>query len=151
MKKVIKSISIALLIIAWIGVVAFLGYAYTEQYRWDGTSWYLRSDDDQSIKTFTKYGTIEDAIIYSYGIEKLWFQTFSAKGIRFEDYIAKPHMTLKKLLGEYDSKKLTKDIIEYNINGTPLTKFVKYKNNLIAIGITEDSEKTVELFKKYSQ
>ena len=58
-------------------------------------------------------------------------------------------MTLKRMLGEYESKNLTKEIVEYNLGGTPLTKLIKYRNNLIAIGIVEDSENVVDIFKNY--
>lgn len=149
MIKVTKNIVIALLIIVGAGTVAFLKYAYTLQYRLDGTSWYLRFEEEQTEKTFTKYGEIEGVKIYGYGIEKLSFQTFDAKGISFKEYIDKPHMTLKRMLGEYESKNLTKEIVEYNLGGTPLTKFIKYRNNLIAIGIVEDSENVVDIFKNY--
>ena len=59
MIKVTKNIVIALLIIVGAGTVAFLKYAYTLQYRLDGTSWYLRFEEEQTEKTFTKYGEIE--------------------------------------------------------------------------------------------
>ena len=151
MKTAIRNtilVIISVIVMGIVAIVAFVGCACLEQYRLDGVSKYLRYDDDQTVKTFTKYNEIEGVTIYSYGVEDLWFQTFDAEGISFEDYINKPNMTLKRLLSGYESKNITEDIEEYNLDGDPLIKFVKYQNNLIAIDFREDSQEVVKLFLK---
>lgn len=148
MKTTIRNTILVIISVIVMGIIALIGCAFIQQYRLDGVSKYLRCDDDQTVKTFTKYNEIEGVTIYSYGVEDLWFQTFDAEGISFEDYINKSNMTLKRLLSGYESKNITADIVEYNLDGDPLMKFVKYQNNLIAIDFREDSQEVVKLFLK---
>lgn len=124
----------------------YLGYALFSEYSLDGVSRFAHCETIQEEKQFKEVGTIGNITVFTYGVEDVWYQTVSAKGISLEDYISKKRMTVEKWLKGKEKETLSDQITVYSDGDGMSIKYICYTDHIIVTSVDNDFNEVVKAF-----